>query len=135
MSRALVPLSICILLGACATRGDRFNPDLVDRITPGVTTQDDIRRWFGEPLQVRQSASGRTGWGYDYEETQTRSTTSVTKVMRSIASLFRLRYFFPPVDVTYERSSRHALTVVFDQEGVVVDFSYEREVTPTRRVY
>jgi outer membrane protein assembly factor BamE (lipoprotein component of BamABCDE complex) len=118
----------------CATRGSHFDVDSVDRITPGATTQEEVRRWFGEPGLVRRHASGRTSWGYEFQETQTRSTSSVSKVLRFVAAILGWRYFFPPVDVTYEKSTRHSLSVLF-KDGVVVDFTYERETTPSKRIH
>jgi outer membrane protein assembly factor BamE (lipoprotein component of BamABCDE complex) len=126
-------LVLAVALG-CATRGTRFDVDSVNRITPGLSTQDDVRRWFGEPGLVRQHANGSVHWGYDFTETQTRSTSSVSKVLRFVAAILGWRYFFPPLDVTYEKSTRHKLVVLF-QDGVVVDFTYERETTPSKRVY
>jgi hypothetical protein len=126
-------LVLAVLLG-CATRGSRFDVDSVGRIRPGITTQEDVRRWFGAPGLIRQHASGRTGWGYEFEERRTHSTSSISKVLRFVASILGWRYFFPPVDVTYEESTRHSLSVLF-KDGVVVDFTYERQVTPSRRIH
>lgn len=133
-------VGLCLVLGlaviamGCATRGTRFNVDSVDRIVTGVTTRDQIRAWFGGPSMIRENASGRTGWGYEFEETEIRSTHTLSKVGRFVARLFGLRTFFPPVDVTFQKKTRHRLNVIFDRRGVVADYNYERSVTPSRRV-
>jgi hypothetical protein len=129
----IASLALALLVG-CATHGNRFDVDSVDRITPGVSTEEDLRRWFGAPTLIRQHASGRTGWGYEFHETQTRSTTTISKILRFVGAILGWRYLNPPLDLTYEKSTRHSLSVLF-QEGVVVDFTYEREVTPSKRVY
>jgi outer membrane protein assembly factor BamE (lipoprotein component of BamABCDE complex) len=134
MRRYVIASLVLALLVGCATRGNRFDVDSVDRITPGVSTQEDVRRWFGTPLRVRQHASGRTGWGYEFQETETRSTRAISKVLRFVGAILGWRYLNPPLDITYEKSTRHTLSVQF-KEGVVVDFAYEREVTPSRRIH
>lgn len=123
-----------LVASGCATRGTRFDVDSVDRIVAGVTTRDQIRAWFGGPAMIRENASGRTGWGYEFQETQIQSTHTLSKIGRFTAGLFGLRALFPPVDVTFEKTTRHRLDVIFDRRGVVADYHYERTVTPSRRV-
>ena len=120
---------------ACVTRGAAFNVDLIPRIEPGYTTQEEIREWFGEPQSVRVDSRGVTRWRYLHEEHTSRDTGTLTKIGRSIASIFRLRVFFPPVDVAYENSTRHELNVLLNPEGIVEDYVYERDDIPTHRVY
>lgn len=123
------------LILACATRGARFNVDAVAKIRPGVTTQAEVRRWFGQPVGVRVNASGTTRWRYLYEESERRDTGTLTKIGRSVASVFGLRVFVPPVDVAWENTTRHELDVLFGPQGVVEDYAYDRRDTPSRRVY
>lgn len=124
-----------VLVLACTTRGRAFDPDSVVRIEPGWTTQEEIRRWFGDPVAVQTSAYGGTHWGYILEETTRKDTGTITKIGRSIASIFGHRVYVPPVDVAYENTTRHKLTVLFGPDGVVEDYTYERRDIPTRRVY
>jgi outer membrane protein assembly factor BamE (lipoprotein component of BamABCDE complex) len=124
-----------ILLLACATRGDRFNVDAVPKIIPGVTSQMEVQRWFGKPNSVRVWGSGGAKWRYVYEEEQHRDTRTITKIGRSLASIFGHRTYIPPVDVAYSKTTRDSLEVQFDAEGTVIDYSYERQAFPTRRVY
>jgi len=134
LGKLAIGLVVLVAVAGCATRGTRFDVDSVDRITVGVTTQADCKRWFGGPMVVRQNASGRIGWGYEFEETQTRSTGTVTRIARSLGSIFGWRWYYPPVDVTYEKTTAHRLTILFNSDGTVADFSYEREVTPSQRI-
>jgi hypothetical protein len=134
-SRAASCLLVVALGIGCATRGRHFDVDSVDRIRPAVTTQEDCRRWFGEPTSVSQNARGQVGWGYEVEETKTRSTRTITKIVSSISRLFGWWWWWPPLDVEYEESTRHSLEVVFYPDGTVADYMYEREVTPSKRVY
>ena len=131
--------TLCLLglvaLVACATRGQRFDPDSVLKIQPEISTQQDVKRWFGQPTSLRSSGNGASEWVYLYEERTTRDTGTLTKIGRSIASILGARVFYPPIDVRYENVSRHELRVVFDREGVVRDYSYERTDLPSKTVY
>lgn len=137
MLRAAVPSVLLALLIAvgCTTRGRQFSADDVPRIRPGVTTQQEVRRVFGAPSSVRVSASGDARWSYVYEEQTRRDTRTLTKIGVSIASIFGLPIYVPPVDLAYETTTRHRLDVWFDDDSVVEDYTYEREDVPTRRVY
>ncbi len=131
----LASLLLVVLLVACVSRGRGFDPDSIPRIEEGSTTQAEIRRWFGDPVAIRVRSSGITAWRYYHEEQTRRDTGTLTKIGRSIASIFGGRVYAPPLDVAYENTTRHELWVIFDPDGIVVDHVYERHDTPTRRVY
>jgi outer membrane protein assembly factor BamE (lipoprotein component of BamABCDE complex) len=133
-SRTLAIVGIAVLV-ACVTRGGQFNSDAVPKIRVGETTQAQIRRWFGEPLGVSIDSSGETKWRYMYEEVERRDTRMIARIGRSIASIFGQRVVVPPVDIAYENETRHELKVRFDEEGIVRDYSYDRQTLPTRRIY
>jgi outer membrane protein assembly factor BamE (lipoprotein component of BamABCDE complex) len=120
---------------ACATRGRAFDPDSVAKIHPGSTTQEQVRQWFGEPVGIQVRSWGGIRWSYLHEEKTRRDTGSITKIGRSIASILGSRVYWPPVDVAYENHTRHSLEVIFDPDGIVQDYTYERKDVPTRRVY
>ena len=123
------------LLLACVTRGGHFNADAVPRIRVDQTTQEQIREWFGEPVGVSIDSSGQTSWRYMYEEVERRDTRTITRIGRSIASIFGRRVIVPPVDIAYENETRHELNVRFDRDGIVRDYTYDRQTLPTKRVY
>jgi hypothetical protein len=81
------------------------------------------------------TAWGGYRWKYLHEERTRRDTGTITKIGRSIASIMRSRVYLPPVDVAYENVTRHELVVLFDEDGFVEDYRYEREDIPSRRVY
>ncbi len=124
-----------VLLVACTTRGERFNVDAVPKIIPGYTNQVEVQRWFGEPSSVRVRGTGGAEWRYAYEQEQRHDTRTLTKIGRSIASIFGVRTYLPPVDVAYAQTTRDSLAVEFDDDGIVIDYTYERKEFPTRRVY
>ena len=132
--RILVAIGLVLVL-ACVTRGRAFDSDSVLKIEPGYTTQEDIQSWFGEPVGISMTAWGGYRWKYLHEERTRRDTGTITKIGRSIASIMRSRVYLPPVDVAYENVTRHQLVVLFDEDGIVEDYRYEREDIPTRRVY
>jgi outer membrane protein assembly factor BamE (lipoprotein component of BamABCDE complex) len=136
LPRALVPLAASVALAlACASSGTKFDADSIPRIHPERSTQTDVRKIFGEPTSMAIAGSGGARWRYYYEETTTRDTGTLTKIGRSIASIFGFGMFWPPVDIAWEKSTRHDLVVFFDTNGVVRDYTYERTEVPTRRVY
>ncbi len=120
---------------ACASRGDRFNVDAVPKIIPGYTTQAEVQELFGEPNSVRVWGSGGAEWGYVYQQETRRDTRSISKIGRSIASIFGVRTYLPPVDVAYSNTTRDSLKVIFDHDGTVIDYTYERKEVPTHKVY
>jgi outer membrane protein assembly factor BamE (lipoprotein component of BamABCDE complex) len=133
--RVLPALTVLCLALACATSGTKFDPDSIPRIQPERTTQADVRRIFGEPTSIAVAGTGGARWRYYYEETTTRSTNTLTRIGQSIASIFGFGMFWPPVDIAWEKSTRHDLVIFFDSEGIVRDYTYERTEVPTRRVY
>ena len=134
-SRRVVVAGLVLCLACTTTRGGEFNVDMVPKIRPDVTTQEEVRAWFGEPVGVRMNGSGQARWVYLYEEETRRDTGSITKIWRSIASIFRMRVFVPPADVSYENTTKHKLSVDFWSDGFVRDFEYERVEVPVKRVY
>jgi outer membrane protein assembly factor BamE (lipoprotein component of BamABCDE complex) len=120
---------------ACATRGRAFDADSVVKIEPGYTTMEQVRSWFGEPVAIQVSSWGGAHWSYLHEEQTRRDTGTITKIGRSIASILGQRVYWPPVDIAYENQTRHELEVIFDPDGIVEDYAYERRDVPTRRVY
>jgi outer membrane protein assembly factor BamE (lipoprotein component of BamABCDE complex) len=107
----------------------------VPKIRPEISTRADVERWFGDPQTVSTTGSGHSRWTYLYEERTTRDTRTITKIWRSIASVFGGRIFVPPVDVAYENVSRHRLVVWFDSSGTVADYTYARTDLPKKRIY
>ncbi len=120
---------------ACASRGDRFNVDAVPKIIPGYTTMVEVKELFGNPNTVRVWGSGGAEWGYVYEEETRRDTRTITKIGRSIASIFGVHTYYPPVDIAYSNKARDTLEVIFDHDGTVIDYTYERKEVPTHKVY
>ena len=57
------------LVGCAATlSGKKFNHSAVPQIEKGKSTQEDIRKLFGEPLSTRKSEAGEV-WNYFYSAT------------------------------------------------------------------
>lgn len=129
---AAAGLLISALLLGCASRGRQFDVDRVPMIKRGVTTQADVRRWFGEPTTIRARGSGVSAWGYLYEETDTTDTRMLARIGEWIARLLGQRVVTPPLGVRRETTTTHTLQVYFDPEGVVTEYEYTRKQLPTR---
>lgn len=128
-------LAAAALVLGCATRGESFDEDMIPFLEDQVTTQEQVREWFGEPLSMRSRASGFSVWRY-FEETETRRDTgTLSRIGRSIASIFGARAVTPPVDVEYKNETRHELVLLFDPDGILVEHGYERTRIPSKRVY
>ena len=125
---------LAILLASCASRGREFSVDSVPLIQRGVTTQEDVKRLFGEPTTIRARGSGVSAWGYLYEETETADTRMLARVGEWIAALLGQRVITPPLGVRYENVTTHELQVYFDTEGIVSEYEYKRRQLPTRRI-
>ena len=74
--RVVAGLLLC--LACTTTRGGEFNVDMVPKIRPDVTTQEEVREWFGEPVGVRMNGSGQARWVYLYEEETRRDVAPAT---------------------------------------------------------
>ncbi|MFQ5515255.1 MAG: hypothetical protein ACE5FG_12590 [Myxococcota bacterium] len=134
LSRALVLLIPLLALG-CASRGRPFNVDAVPLIRPGVTDEARLLELFGEPTGRRVRGTGGSEWTWFHEETTTRDSRMLSKIGRAIASVLRVPFFLPPLDVRYSTSRTHILKVQLDGMGTVLDYSYEVRETPSRKVY
>jgi outer membrane protein assembly factor BamE (lipoprotein component of BamABCDE complex) len=135
VSRLGPSLLLLALLAACATGGTHIDADSVTKIRPGESTQEDVRRLFGEPTGIRHTGRGRLTWRYEYVERTTRDTGTLTKIGRSITSILGAHMIWPPVDVAYEETVHEKLEVLFEPDGRVADYSYEHSKVPSKRVY
>jgi len=64
----LIPLLFVLLVGCSATIGGKsFDYSQVPKIEKGKTTQQDIQKMFGEPLNVRKTDTGEV-WSYHVSE-------------------------------------------------------------------
>ncbi|MCP4007122.1 MAG: outer membrane protein assembly factor BamE [bacterium] len=127
-------LLLCAAL-ACSTSGSHFDPDSVVRIEPKRSTQADVEQIFGKPTSLRTRSNGTSRYIYEYTEEINRDTGTLSRIGRWIGILIGGRPVFSPINVQYKNSIRHRLTVLFDRDGVVEDYTYERTDKPTRRVY
>jgi outer membrane protein assembly factor BamE (lipoprotein component of BamABCDE complex) len=135
MRRRLLLALLLVALVGCATSGRRFPTDQIPHIEPGLTTSDEIRAWFGEPIAVRSRGTGGSTWRYDFREGETADTGTASRVGGFLSSIFGGPRVGSPVNVAYGNETRHRLVVYMDPDGVVGDYEYERSEKPTKRVY
>ncbi|MCJ7783839.1 MAG: hypothetical protein MUP41_07880 [Desulfobacterales bacterium] len=97
MARYLMFLlvAVCLIIScATMTSGKKFDTSKVSLIQKGVTTQAEILKWFGNPNE-KGFKEGKEVWGYSH------------------------------VSVGYfGGSSTKSLQIVFDENKVVSDYSY-----------
>ena len=139
MKRILQRIAFGLLLVSlvgCSTRGREFSEDSVPLIHPGVTDRERVEELFGKPTTIRSSSSGTTTYRYDYTETHTQDTGMLTRLARSIGWIFGASTrVIPPVNLAHSNTEHHRLVVRFDEDGKVVDYTYDRTETPSTRVY
>jgi hypothetical protein len=62
---------VCLLSAtACASPQPKLSRDRVAAVERGVTTQEQIRTWFGEPTGLELAADGSSTWRYEYERSE-----------------------------------------------------------------
>jgi len=132
-----VATALCLLvaLSACGSGGRRFSVDSVPNIRRGSWTQQDVRRQFGQPQGVSVRGSGREVWRYQFEESQTLDTGTLSRIGRFVAALFGRGIPGSPINARSTTRTTYRLNVEFNREGVVQDYEYTRDSRPTREVY
>jgi len=119
----------------CATRGAEFAADKIPRIEKGVTTREEVDGWFGRPISVEQRPSGFAVYRYFHEEETSRDTRVFSRIAGFVAGFFGYGGYGSPVNVRYENRVRHELIIVFDPNGIVSSYGYERTEIPSKRIY
>lgn len=133
---ALLGVVLLLTTGAgCASRGSNFDTDKIPRIEEGVTTRQEVDGWFGTPVTVKQRVSGFATYRYLHEESTSRDTGFFSRIGAFIAGFFGYRGRGAPVNVRYKNTVRHELVLLFDPEGVVTRYGYERTEIPSKQVY
>lgn len=137
--RRLAALLGLVLLHAlftgCAQRGSNFAADKIPRIEKGVTTREQVDGWFGRPITVKQRTSGFATYRYLHEENTSHDTGVFTRIGAFVAGFFGYGGYGSPVNVRYENTVRHELVVLFDPDGVVQSYGYERTEIPSKQIY
>ena len=68
--KILASLVLAGVLGACASTGTQIDPDDVDKIEKGVTTEAEIREIFGKPPNVQRNDDGTKWLIYGYGKSE-----------------------------------------------------------------
>jgi hypothetical protein len=55
----ILPLLIAVLLAGCVSGGARYDQSAIHRITPDVTTEQQLEAWFGKPYRHDSLGNGR----------------------------------------------------------------------------
>lgn len=127
---------VCLLAGlACSTSGRRFDVDKVPQIEEGTTTASDVEAWFGPPVSIQRRPSGFAIYRYLHEEASVRDSGTFSRIAEYIGSFFGYRRARAPLNVRYENTVRHELVLLFDPEGVVTSYGYERSEEPSQSFY
>jgi outer membrane protein assembly factor BamE (lipoprotein component of BamABCDE complex) len=131
MLRILFLMTLCGLGIACA-KGTPVETDQVTKIRPGVTTQADVRQWFGEPDRRELLGSEGTRWFYIHESvSKVDSANTAVDTANLGLDVFRAvgqgaGMSLPTVPGARARSRQtDMLEIAFDPEGIVKDYAYQ----------
>jgi hypothetical protein len=105
-------LSLCVLAG-CTSSGNESIADatgatVAAQLIKGKTTQADVRRLYGDPIQTSFSANGFETWEYEFTRLQSKPTN-----------------FIPYVNIVYSGSEgdKKTLVIFFDKQKVLQDYT------------
>lgn len=105
--------AIVVPLAGCASAGntsiaDATNESVSTQLVKGRTTQADVRRIYGDPMESSFTSNGRESWEYEFSRMQSKPTN-----------------FIPYVNLVHSGAEGHkkSLVVFFDSNKVVQDFT------------
>lgn len=106
---------ICLALAGCAAQqgnhilADVKHEDLKDKLKEGVTTTENVRAIFGDPLDTRMNLDGSEEWVYELVRADVKATAYIP-----IVNLFS----------SGADTDKKTLRVLFDKKGVLVKYIY-----------
>ena len=78
-------LSVCLAIGGCASVGneriaDATQESVSTQLVKGKTTQDDVRRLYGDPIKTSFTDSGNESWEYEFTRLESKPTNFIPYV-------------------------------------------------------
>lgn len=102
-----------VVLAGCASSGntsiaDATGSTVAAQVVKGKSTQDDIRRMYGDPLKTSFTSNGNESWEYEFARLQSKPTN-----------------FIPYVNLVHSGHEGHKKSLVFffDKSKVVQDYT------------
>jgi outer membrane protein assembly factor BamE (lipoprotein component of BamABCDE complex) len=130
MRQSILWLAIVLVIGACATTESLPTAAVASRIEPGITSQQQVRLWLGEPDAVRVDSLGAARWKYGVDEE--RGRVEVWRehlhrwVFQPVSVFFDRHVFYPPLGAKAKKPKSGALSVAFGPDGVVTEFAFQK---------
>ncbi len=132
----VVPVAVVFVACTSVRMGTKVSRDDLGVLERGVTTQNDVRRTFGEPTSVRVSSDGTLVWRYEYEEVRGHDTGTLARLACAIGRFVRIpACLFQPLSYREEVRTRDQLTVSFGPDRVLAAYAYTHEEMPLSGVY
>lgn len=66
--RKLGALLVMFALAGCITVGNKFDPNVVNKLTPGISTEADATQLLGKPTAISSLAGGTELLQWQYSE-------------------------------------------------------------------
>ncbi|HJZ32766.1 MAG TPA: hypothetical protein VKF35_16735 [Hyphomicrobiaceae bacterium] len=87
---------------------DATNATVSTQLVKGRTTQNDVRRIYGDPIKTSFSSNGFETWEYEFTRLQSKPTN-----------------FIPYVNIVHSgaEGDKKALVIFFDKQKVVQDYT------------
>lgn len=114
MSNSLVAIACLFLAGCAAQQGNHIladvkHEDLKGKLKEGVTTTENVRAMFGDPVDTRMNLDGSEEWVYELIRADAKATAYIP-----IVNLF----------ASGADTDKKTLRVLFDKKGVLVKYIY-----------
>jgi outer membrane protein assembly factor BamE (lipoprotein component of BamABCDE complex) len=77
--------SVCLALAGCASVGneriaDATHESVSAQLVKGKTTQDEVRRFYGDPIKTSFTDSGNESWEYEFTRLESKPTNFIPYV-------------------------------------------------------
>ena len=112
-SNLVILVLVSCLLAACASSGndsiaDATGDSVAANLHKGKTTQNDVRKLYGDPIKTSFKSNGFESWEYEFTRMQSRPTN-----------------FIPYVNLVHSGADgeKKSLVIFFDRRKVVEDYT------------
>lgn len=129
MRKSILWLVLALVIGACATPESLPTAEAVRRLQPGITSQQQVRQWLGEPEAIRVDLLGAARWNYAVTEKVGRleafQGTLKRWLIQPVSTFFDQQIYYPPLGAKDPAPDEGSLSVAFGADGVVMKYSFQ----------
>ncbi len=113
MKKIIILICSLFLVSGCASTGNKVlknetSSAVAAKITKGVTTKEQVRGMYGDPMTTSFTDSGKEIWKYEFVKTHAKATNFIPLV-----SMFN----------SGAKGTKKELVIMFDDNGIVKNYS------------